>query len=627
MDRTLPPSIYEFGEFRLDIAQQQLSRASGEPAPLSSRAFELLSYFAQHPGELLEKSALMKALWPNVVVEENNLSQHLSTLRRVLGDGRRGRRYIVTVPGRGYRFVADVRHAVAAAAADASTSSATPAPPASVAVLPFANLSGDPEKDYFGDGVAEELIYLLSRVPGLKVPARTSSFAYKGRNLHVREIARSLGVQTVLEGSVRSDGQRIRITVQLISAETGYHLWSASFDRRFEDIFGLQDEISRSIVDSLRERLDAPIEPPSAPLPPTRHMPAYELFLRGNSLAQLGGYENATRGIELLEKAIGQDPQFARALASIATWRASLIFFGRPEELARSKRDAEQALAIDPALPEARSALGLVNLARREWLEAEANFRTSLSLPHGDKTALGYFFAVFLHASAGHSRKVLEILHSEYRAGPANRWVIMFLAAASLASPLRANATQDAARYARLAVDLGTPPQAGPLPAVFSYTALREGNPADVAIAAENLVGRVRPALMALGGADVIREVHTCLANPRSEPSALPALERLALAARPEDFGPEFGVHVVAWLTMLGSLDSAYALANRMLDFAIRLDTVGFFTNWLWTPELLPFRRDERFQAFVQRLDLRKYWLTHGPPDDCEIRDGRLICL
>ena len=247
MTRATAPEqvVYEFGDFRLDPGRQQLT-CDGSVVPLKARAFDLLVYFAEHPGELVDKTTLMRAIWPNVVVEENNLSQHLSALRQALGDGAQGRQFIVTVARRGYRFVADVRQLNGTKGATSDVAASVKVP--SVAVLPFANLSGDAEKEYFGDGMADELIHLLSRVPGLKVPARTSSFAYKGKNLHVRDIARDLGVAAVLEGSVRSAGELIRVTAQLIDAASGYHFWSQSYERPFRDIFRLQDEIANAIL-------------------------------------------------------------------------------------------------------------------------------------------------------------------------------------------------------------------------------------------------------------------------------------------------------------------------------------------------------------------------------------------
>jgi TolB-like protein len=249
---------YEFNNFRLDPQQRLLlSGAEGRPIPMAPKVFDTLLYFIERRGELLDKTTLMKAIWPNIVVEENSLNQNISTLRRVLGESPGEHRFIVTEPGRGYRFVADVKTVtVPASAPRAGVPAEAPPPPAapisspgqpsrsSIAVLPFANLTGDPGKEYFSDGMAEELIHTLARIPGLRVPARTSSFAYKGRNTDVRQIARDLQVGAVLEGNVRSADERIRVTAQLIDAESGYHLWSQNYDRKFEDIFELQDALA-----------------------------------------------------------------------------------------------------------------------------------------------------------------------------------------------------------------------------------------------------------------------------------------------------------------------------------------------------------------------------------------------
>ena len=174
----------------------------------------------------------------------------------------------------------------------------------SIAVLPFANLSQDPDNDYFSDGMSEELLNLLARVPELRVASRTSSFAYKGRNVDVREVARQLGVDTVLEGSVRRSGDRVRITAQLIDAETGYHLWSSTYDRELQDIFAVQDEIARRIVNEIRLKLGHSqlIGQPEG-LSQTENVDAYQLYLRGLSLLRLRGIDNLRRAAELFEVA------------------------------------------------------------------------------------------------------------------------------------------------------------------------------------------------------------------------------------------------------------------------------------------------------------------------------------
>ena len=445
------PVIYEFGGFRLDPERQLLTALNGAPITLPPRAFDLLVHLVERHGQLAEKSVLMKAIWPNVVVEDNNLSQHLSTLRHALGDGREGQRYIVTVPGRGYRFVAEVQARQAAVSPEAAVeptrgiepAQREPAPPASVAVLPFANVSGEPEKECFGDGMAEEILHLLSRVPGLKVPARTSSFAYKGKNVHVREIARGLGVTTVLEGSVRSSGDRIRVNAQLVDAETGYQIWSESLERKFEEVFALQDEIANAIVQSLRSHLKLPLEGVVKTAPLTKDVEAYRLYLQAVSLAGRGGPQFQLRSVELLQRATALDPEFARAWAVMAVQRTGLIFFyGVPDELANAQRDAERALQLDPWLAEARSALAMAQVAFRHWLEADAHFKAALVLERTDPLSapFAHLYPTFVTAALGYVRAAAEQMREVYRLSPATPAIVGNVAAALVGLPLDAGA-------------------------------------------------------------------------------------------------------------------------------------------------------------------------------------------
>ena len=184
-------------------------------------------------------------------------------------------------------------HEVAATAPPTPPKSAPGAPRTSIAILPFVNLTGDPSKEYLADGMAEEVINTLTGVPGFKVPARTSSFAYKGRNTDVRQIARDLGVGTVLEGSVRSAGDRLRITVQPIDAQDGLHIWSQNYDRRFTDIFMLQDELATAIVHAPQGTMNVDASAPVGQGPPTQDVEAYELYLQGRGLQ--GGSEETLR--------------------------------------------------------------------------------------------------------------------------------------------------------------------------------------------------------------------------------------------------------------------------------------------------------------------------------------------
>jgi eukaryotic-like serine/threonine-protein kinase len=254
--------------------------------------------------------------------------------------------------------------------------------PPSIAVLPFENLSGDAENEYFSDGLAEEIINALTRVRGLKVIARTSAFAFKGKHEDVRQIARALGVTNVLEGGVRKAGRRIRVTAQLISAGDGSHVWSDRFDRELEDVFAVQDEIASAITGALQVRLSAESAPPKRRTP---DLPAYEEYLKALHFSQKWTPESIGRGRACFERAIQLDAQFPLAHAEFGHLFALSTIYGLlppREALPRLREEAQAALDIDPALPEGHAMLGLAAaMFDYDWSEAEQQFR--LAMPSG----------------------------------------------------------------------------------------------------------------------------------------------------------------------------------------------------------------------------------------------------
>ena len=227
--------------------------------------------------------------------------------------------------------------------------------------------------------MAEEMINTLAGVPGLKVPARTSSFAYKGRNMDVRQIARDLGVGAVLEGSVRSAGERIRVTAQLVDGNTGYHMWSQSYDRKFTDLFKLQEELATAIVQALRVHMHAELPSTVSQAPPTQDLEAYELYLQARSLiVALECGESAHAPRELLQKATSRDPQFARAFSLIGLTHLNSFISGLssdPQELVKAEQAARHALSLDPDLVQSHATLASVNANRGNWLAAQRDFK------------------------------------------------------------------------------------------------------------------------------------------------------------------------------------------------------------------------------------------------------------
>lgn len=600
---------YEFEGFQLDTRQRMLlSGPARQPVPLTPKIFDTLLYLVERRGELLDKSTLLKAIWPNVVVEENSLNQNISALRRALGENPGQHRFIVTEPGRGYRFVAEVR----------VVSASRPASANSVAVLPFANLTGDAGKEYLGDGIAEELIHKLARMPGLRVPSRTSSFAYKGRSVDLRQIARDLDVGVVLEGSVRSAGERLRVTAQLIDGENGFHKWSQSYDRRFEDLFELQDDIAEAIVGALRVTLEVP--KPAGAVHPTRNLEAYHLFLQGNSLEASGG-PNFARAFSLYERAIALDPGFARAYNQMAGVRsiAAVLGFKLPGSLADSEREVSQALKLDPSLGGAHAAVGTVKALQGKWLEAEERFQRALSADAGDPAALQNHGMLVL-ATCGHLARYYETVLAAQRLAPAWLPVLLNVAVASLL----VGREDESRATARLARELGVSMPLGPLPDVLATLAVRAGR---IDEAADIHAISLRPAPLQYGGEAVVRQVHRALVDGSQRAEALRSLDELHERLSGEDFFEIMNRRMLFWYVQFGALDRAYRLIHQSLDRFAAQDMLGAAWSFLWMREMAAFRHDPRFQDLViQRLNLMPYWQRYGAPDGHELRAGRLVC-
>ncbi len=303
-----------FGPLRLDLTRRELS-CDGRPIKLGSRALDILCVLAEAKGETVSKDELMSRVWPGLVVEENNIQVHISALRKELDQRHGGKDHVVTVPGRGYRLVglqlslpaehdeSGVRHG--------STGKA------SIAVLPFQNIGGDPEQEYFADGVVEDIITGLSRVKWLVVIARNSSFAYKGKSVDVKHIGRELGVRHILEGGVRKAEKRVRITAQLVDARTGVQLWADRFDRALGDIFTMQDDIAMSVIGAIEPSVrKAEIDRVRRKRPDS--IEAYDLALQALPYVYKMMPESAAPALPLLNKALELEPGYATAHALLA---------------------------------------------------------------------------------------------------------------------------------------------------------------------------------------------------------------------------------------------------------------------------------------------------------------------
>lgn len=369
---------FAFGPFVLDPDAGTLLRHD-EPVAVGYRGLKLLAALVGRPGEILGKAELMDAAWPGTAVEEGNLTVQIAQLRKLLGPPAGGGEWITTVPRVGYRFtgaieeVADARH------------QALPLPDKpSIAVLPFVNLSNDPEQAAFADGLTEDLITDLSRADGLFVIARNSTFAYKGRATDVREVARDLGVRYLLEGSARRAAGRVRINAQLIDAVSGQHLWADRFDRGLEDIFAVQDEVTARIVEALLGRLRTP---------PARNRPtsleAYDLCVRARKL--IDESPQAAREAHLmLTRALALDPDYAEACRWLAMnhWMG-WVHWGEPIDPNRriALELARKAVAIDPNDAGCRWVLGNLLAYERSFDEADAEFARAFEIDPNEADA------------------------------------------------------------------------------------------------------------------------------------------------------------------------------------------------------------------------------------------------
>jgi serine/threonine-protein kinase len=375
--------VYGFGPFVLDVSDRSLKR-DGIAISLTPKQFDLLVALVENAGRLVEKDALLQRVWPDVAVEEGNLTKGVFSLRQVL-DRDAPARYIETIPKRGYRFSAGVT-AVPGRVTGAKASDADDRDPAenSIAVLPFSDMSAARDHEFFCEGMSEELINALGRVPDLRVASYTSSSRFKGNNLDSRSIGRELTVAWLLEGSVRKSGDTVRIAVQLIRASDGFSAWSGRFDRRLDDIFSVQDDITGMIAETLTRRVGAGTGPVITSK--TSNAEAYSLYLEGRYLWNKRPGDVVWQARDRFERAIAMDPNFAPAHAALAAvygtlgaWESGLL--PPAEAFAKSKASATRALQLDPQLAAGHTAIGYTTL-HFDWDAdlANAEFDTAIAL-------------------------------------------------------------------------------------------------------------------------------------------------------------------------------------------------------------------------------------------------------
>ena len=384
---------YVFADHTLDTARRELRRGSDVIA-VEPQVFDLLVYLAQNPDRVVSKDDLIAAVWSGRIVSDSTLTSRINAARKAVQDTGEDQRVIRTIARKGIRLVCPVttRQPADAIPEDSRTTLPLPDRPA-IAVLPFDNMSGDPEQEYFSDGISEDIITALSKLRWFFVIARNSSFTYKGKAVHVKQVGAELGVGYVVEGSVRKVGDRVRITVQLNDVATGAHVWAERYDRELKDVFAVQDEITEAIVGAIEPQLYA-AENFRAQRKLPQSMDAWDLVMRA-----LSHYWRVTRqdnvvAQALLEKAVAIDPNYGQALGLLASSHTFCAHMGW-EDMATAVPTAEAAsraaIQADREDPWSHQALAHVHLFARRFDDSLAEFELALRLNPNFSLAQGFY--------------------------------------------------------------------------------------------------------------------------------------------------------------------------------------------------------------------------------------------
>ncbi|MGJ5206005.1 winged helix-turn-helix domain-containing protein [Bradyrhizobium sp. HKCCYLR20261] len=397
--------VFCFDDFVLDPGRRELRRGDVLVA-LEPQVFDLLAFLIRTRERVVSRDEILAEVWGGRIVSEATLASRISAARSAIGDSGETQRLIRTIPRKGIRFTGEVREPTPSMPAAASAFDGP-----AIAVLPFTNMSGDPDQDYFADGIAEDIITALSRCSGLVVIARNSSFTYKGRAVDLREVGRELGVGYVLEGSVRRAGAQLRINGQLIDARSGAHLWAERFDGQLDDVFALQDRITGSIVAAIEPTLEQ-AEGERRRTMPSPHPAAYDLLLRAASLRDAFTPDSLAAAIACLDEALAIDPAYAPAMAASAYCQALRHFQGWSEAdenyceaaVARAWQASERAPNDAQVLWMA--AFAIWNMAD-DIAPARDMFKRSLDINPNSAVALtlsGWIEAMAGHAAEGRAQ-------------------------------------------------------------------------------------------------------------------------------------------------------------------------------------------------------------------------------
>jgi DNA-binding winged helix-turn-helix (wHTH) protein/TolB-like protein/tetratricopeptide (TPR) repeat protein len=612
---TEPESFqYAFGPFLLDTRERRLLR-DGVAVPLTLRAFDLLQALVQNQGHLLSKDELMRRVWPDAVVEENNLTVTISALRKALDEGPTDRQYIETVPRRGYRFVADFRAVpppappidaaprsralrsraltvgaiVLAGVATATVAlwkrSTSGSPVRSMAVLPFRSLTNDGE--YLGLGMADALITRLSATKQLSVRSTGAVQRYAMAGLDPVVAGRELQVDAVLEGSIQTAGERLRTTVRLLYVSDGSTLWSATFDERMTDIFAVQDQVSQRVADALALQLtDA--QRSLLTRRDTSDSEAYELYLRGRFFWNKRSREGFERGASYFRQAVEKDPSYALAYSGLADSHIGTAFYhyAAPQAVMPLARTAAlKALEIDPSLAAAHTSLAHLSANYEwDWGESERLSRRAIALEPGYATA-HQWFGIHCLAPMGRLEEAIAETRSARQLEPLSAVFNAFVGATLFFARRYDEAIEEFRRTIEIHPDFGVAHW------YLGRAHLQKGRH-------QEALAELREAVKLSGGSPLMKGtlgVGYALAGDRAAAKAtLAELETL----RAESYASALDIADIH--AALGDREQAF----RWLDRAEAERSFHLIYLKVW-PELDPLRADPRFEALILRLGLK----------------------
>jgi TolB-like protein/DNA-binding winged helix-turn-helix (wHTH) protein/Flp pilus assembly protein TadD len=457
-----------FQSFRLDTKNQCLWRGE-ERVPIPPKAYDVLRYLVENPGRLITQDEILEKLWTDTYVNPEVLRKYILDIRKILGDRRDKPEFIETVTKRGYRFIAPVVEESTAEPPDLPTSRAKQEHPtdekvahesapsersssfgkrwlwklalipalavvaaagmggyfrlarnanavssknASIAVLPFADMSPGKDEEYFSDGLAEQLIHDLSKVSGLKVVGRSSAFQFRGKNEDLRDVGRKLGVANILEGSVRREGNHVRITANLIKADDGFQLWSQTYDREINDIFTVQDEIAQATTEALQLKLLGVNGQPLASNLRSANPEAYQAYLQARYFSARGqDKQDLDKALSYADQAVKLDANYATAWAQrsqVQETMAGVSLIENTEGFRLARESAKKAVALDPNLAAGYMAMGMVQINHDwDWDGAEASFRKAGLLEPGSADVLGH--RAYLTRTLGRVDEAIEL--------------------------------------------------------------------------------------------------------------------------------------------------------------------------------------------------------------------------